>query len=96
MKTTLKITKGINIIAVLFLLLGPYGIAITGALQILASILYLIVHPKNKMIYLYFSLVGLFFFLWDGNFTWLFSIPIFLIFFLTYIIHFQNKKTIKE
>jgi hypothetical protein len=96
MKTVLKITKGINIVAVLFLLLGPYGIAITGALQVLAAILYLIMSPKNKLIYIYFGLVAMFFIFWQGDFNWLFSIPVFLIFFLTYIIHFQNKKIIKE
>lgn len=91
MKTVLKITKGINIVAVLFLLLGPYGIAITGALQVLSAILYLIIFPKNKMIYIYFGLVAVFFIFWQGDFNWLFSIPFFLIPFLTYIIHFQKN-----
>lgn len=91
MKTAFKIVKIINIIALLFLLFGVYGIAITGALQVLAATLYLTLFPKNKLIYVYFGLVGLFFLLWDGDdFDWLFVIPIFLIFFLSNIIHFQK------
>lgn len=82
MKTLLTISKGINIIALLFLLLGPYGIAITGALQLFSALLYLIVSYKNKLIYMYFGLVIVFFIFWEkGSFDWLFSIPIFLIFF---------------
>lgn len=91
MKTQLKITKIINIIALLFLLLGGYGIAITGGLQVLAGMLFLIAFPKNKLIYIYFGLVTLFFIIWNGDFKWLFTIPIFLIGFLTYIIYSQNK-----
>lgn len=90
MKTILKLSKFVNIIALVFLLLGPYGIAITGALQLLAAVIYLTVYYYNRLIYVYFGLVIIFFIFWEGNFDWLFSIPIFLIFFLTYIIHFQK------
>ena len=93
MRTTFKISKIINIIAILFLLFGAYGIAMTGALQILAAIIFLIAFPKNKLIYIYFGLVIIFFIFWNGNFSWWFSIPIFLIAFLTYIIHFQKNKS---
>ena len=65
MKSTLKISKIINILALLFLLFGPYGIAITGFLQVLAAILFLIAFPKNKLTYIYFMVVGLFFSFWN-------------------------------
>ncbi|GGD32212.1 hypothetical protein [Flavobacterium orientale] len=92
MKIAFKIVKIINIIALLFLLLGGYGLAVTGALQVFAATIYLLIFPKNKLIYIYFGLVGLFFLLWDGNdFDYLLAIPIFLIFFLSFIIHFQKK-----
>lgn len=92
MRTTIKLAKIINIIALLFSLLGGFGLAITGALQVLAAFIYLLTFPKNKLIYIYYTLVIIFFIFWDRSFGWLFSIPIFLIIFLTYIIHFQNRK----
>ena len=95
MKTTFKIVKIINITALLFLLLGGYGLAITGALQVLAATLYLLLNPKSKLIYIYFVLVGMFFLLGNGrDFNWLFALPIFLIFYLSYIIHFHKKITL--
>jgi len=91
-KTIFKIVQIINIIALLFLLLGLYGIAVTGALQVLAASLFLVLFPKNKLIYIYFGLVALFFLLWtDKEFNWLFLIPIFLIFYLTFIIYNQKR-----
>lgn len=92
MKITFKIMEIINICALTFLLAGAYGIAITGALQVLAAFLFLILFPKNKFIYIYFSLVIFFFLIWDGEFTWLFLLPVALIFFLTFIIYNQKKK----
>ena len=92
METSLKYIKLINIIALLFLLFGGYGLPITGLLQVLAATIFLINFPTNKLIYAYFSLVLLFFCIWDGDFTWFFLIPIFLIFFLSYIIHIHNRK----
>ncbi|MNX59880.1 hypothetical protein D3C86_907690 [compost metagenome] len=92
MKITFKIVEIINICALTFLLAGAYGIAITGALQVLAAFLFLVLFPKNKFIYIYFSLVFFFFLIWDGEFTWLFLLPISLIFFLTFIIYNQKKK----
>ena len=68
------------------------GIAITGGLQVLASLIYLIVFPKDKLIYSYLIVVGIFFLVWDHQFNWLFSIPILLMIFLTYIIHFQKTQ----
>lgn len=94
MKTLLKISKTINVIALLFLFLGPYGIAITGALQLLAAVIHFFVFFHNRLIHVYFGLVVVFFIFWDGNFGWFFLIPIFLIFFLSYIIHFQKIKAI--
>ncbi|UUF14971.1 MULTISPECIES: hypothetical protein [Flavobacterium] len=92
MKTTFKVLEIINIAALMFLLLGGYGIAITGGLQVLAAILFLILFPRNRLIYVYFGLVILFFLIWNGEFTWLFLLPISLIFFLTFIIYNQKKK----
>lgn len=87
-----KIIKTINIIALLFMLLGGYGLAITGFLQVFAAILFLITFPKNKLIYIYFAIVILFFLIWDGHsMNWLFVIPIALIIFLTYIIYNQKE-----
>ncbi|MDR7209086.1 hypothetical protein [Flavobacterium piscis] len=93
MKTTFKIMEIVNIAALLFLLAGAYGIAVTGILQILAALLFLILFPKNKWIYLYFGLVICFFLIWAGELlNWLFLLPISLIFFLTFIIYNQKKK----
>lgn len=94
MKLSIKHIKVINIIALLFLLFGGYGIAFTGLFQVLAAILFLLHSPKNKLIYIYFGLVFFFFIFWDGKFSWFFLIPVFLIFFLTYIIHIRNRKPI--
>lgn len=94
MKIPFKITKILNIIALFPLLLGAYGLALTGFLQVIAALLFLLEFPKNKLIYIYFALVIMFFIIWDRNsMDWLFTIPIFLIFFLTYIIHFQKNKS---
>jgi K+ transporter len=94
MKIIFKIIKIINIIALVFLLAGAYGIAITGALQVLAGILFLIIFPKNSFIYIYFILVATFFLIWDGHtLDWLFLLPIALVFFLTFIIYNQKKKS---
>jgi hypothetical protein len=91
MKTLFKITKIINIIALLFLLLGPYGLPATGFLQVIAAISFVIQFPKNKLIYIYFALVLTFFLVWDQHsMDWLFALPISLIFFLTYIIYKQK------
>jgi hypothetical protein len=93
MKTTFKAIEIINIVALMFLLLGGYGLAITGALQVLASILFVLIFPKNKWIYIYFGLVILFFLVWDRHtMDWLFLLPISLIFFLTFIIYNQKQK----
>ena len=87
-----KIIKITNIIALAFLLLGGYGLAVTGILQVIAALFFLITFPKNKLIYTYFSIVILFFIIWDRHtMDWLFVIPIGLIFFLTYIIYNQKK-----
>lgn len=92
MKTLFVISKALNIVALLFLLLGPYGLAITGALQVLAATLYFAVFPKSRLIYIYFGLVFLFFLIWDREaFSWMFSIPFFLIVYLSYIIHFTKN-----
>jgi hypothetical protein len=93
MEIPLKIIRIINGIALLFLIFGAYGLAITGAIQVFAALLFFIIFPKNKLIYIYFALVIIFFLIWDrSSMGWLFSIPIFLLFFLTYIIHFQKIK----
>lgn len=94
MKLSIKHIKVINIIALLFLFFGGYGLPLTGIFQVLAAILFILHSPKNKLIYIYFGLVFFFFIFWEGNFNWLFSIPLFLIFFLTYIIHIHNRKPI--
>ena len=94
MRVPFIIIKILNIIALLPLFLGVYGLALTGLLQVIAAILFLLEFPKNKLIYIYFTLVIVFFIIWDRNsMDWLFTIPIFLIFFLTYIIHFQKNKS---
>ena len=91
MKTIFKITELLNIIGLMFLLFGPYGIAITGGLQVLAGALFIVQFPRNKLIYIYFLLVILFFTSWGHDFTWLFALPIFLIFFLTFILYKQKR-----
>ena len=91
MEFSLKHIKLINITALLFLLFGGYGIAFTGIFQVIAAFLFLLHNPKSKLIYIYFTLVIIFFTSWDGGFGWFFLIPLFLIFFLTYIIHFYKR-----
>ena len=94
MKPTLKLIKVINIIALVFLLSGMYGLAVTGILQVTAALLFLLLFPKNKLIYCYFGLVIIFFLIWDREVIgWLFAIPLFLIGFLTYIIYTQKKQS---
>jgi hypothetical protein len=93
MKTTFKIVEIINIAALMFLLFGAYGLALTGALQVLAAILFVLIFPKNKLIYIYFGLVITFFLIWNKqNFDWILLFPVALIFFLTYIIYNQKAK----
>jgi hypothetical protein len=93
MKVPFKIVELINIVALLFLLIGGYGLPFTGGLQVLAAVLFLTIFPKNKLIYIYFGLVIFFFLLWDRHsFGWLFLLPIALLFFLTYIIYNQKTK----
>lgn len=93
MKTIFKIIEIINIVALMFLIFWVYGLPITGALQVLAAILFVLIFPKNKLIYVYFGLVILFFLIWDRqSMDWLFALPIALIFFLTFIIYNQKKK----
>lgn len=88
-----KITKIINLIGIGFLIFAWYGLPVTGVLQVFASILFVFQFPKNKLIYFYFGLVITFFCIWDRNsFDWLFSLPIFLIGFLTYVIYTQKNE----
>ena len=96
MRTTIKLARIINIVALLFLLLGGYGLAITGGLKIIAGFIYLLIFPKSKLIYTYFTLVASFFIFWDRNHSndSFLILPILLILFLTYIIHLHERKTI--
>ncbi len=91
-----KIVQIINLLGLIFLLGGAYGIFFTGIFQIIAALSFWILFPKNKFIYIYFAIVILFFILWDGTFNLLFSIPIFLTFFLTFIIYHQKRNIKKE
>lgn len=90
MELSFKVVKGINIVALLFISFGAYGLAILGALQVCAAIFYLLLFPKDKLIHLYFILVGVFFLVWDGKLGWIFILPFGLALLLTYIIHFQK------
>ncbi|WP_047545245.1 hypothetical protein [Psychroserpens sp. Hel_I_66] len=88
MKNLLQISKVTNIIALLFLIWLGYGLMFTGALQVLAAVLFVIAFPREKLIYLYFAIVGLFFLIWQGNpFGWQFAIIVGLMILLTYTIH---------
>ncbi|WP_460218231.1 hypothetical protein [Psychroserpens sp. MEBiC05023] len=92
MKTVFKISRVLNVLALVCLIGGPWGIILTGFLQVLAAIVFLIVFPKNLLIYIYFAVVGLFFLVWNQKLdTWLFAIPLSLIFYLTYIIHYSKS-----
>lgn len=92
MKTAFKIAEIINVIALMFLLLGFYGLPVTGFLQVLAALIFICAFPKNQLIYVYFALVVFFFLIWDGHtLGWIFALPIFLIVFLTVIIYKQKK-----
>lgn len=98
MRTSFQIAKIINIVALICLIAGPYGSMFTGFLQIVAAIFFLITFPKDKWIYSYFTLTALFFITAkiaiDTFNGWVIVTPIFLIFYLSYIIHF--KKTNHE
>ena len=97
MKNTFKILKIINLVALAFILVLGYGWPITGGLQVLAAIMFAIVFPKNKLIYVYFFSVILFFLVWGEICDWdttnaLFLIfPLILVIFLTYIIYNQKQ-----
>lgn len=92
MRIIFKISRIINIIGLLFLIFGPYGIAVTGLLQFIAAIFFLIAFPRNHHIYIYFIMVGLFFMFWNNNvFHWQLLIPLGLLVYLSYLIHFQKK-----
>ncbi|MFD2915976.1 hypothetical protein [Psychroserpens luteus] len=88
MKTVLKISKVINILALCCLIGLAYGLVLTGILQVLAAILFFIAFPKEKLIYIYFAFVAFFFLVWEGNpFGWQFIFPLGLMILLTYTIH---------
>lgn len=91
----LRISKIINVLALCFLVGGAYGLAFTGLLQILAGLFFMFTIPKHHLIYLYFFIVAVFFCIWRGDiFGWQCVIPIGLMFFLTYIIHFESRRNI--
>lgn len=93
MKTVIKISKVVNIIALLFLAFGFYGLPFTGLFQVIAAILLFIARPKEKLLWIYFGSVVTFFFIWDNNiihWQWIFAIPLCLLLLLTYIIHFKK------
>ncbi|MBO6606183.1 hypothetical protein [Psychroserpens sp.] len=95
MKTVIKISKVVNIIALLFLLLGLYGLPMTGLLQVIAAILIFAARPKEKLLWVYFGTVLAFFCIWDYKiiqWQWLYIIPPSLIILLTYVIHFKKFK----
>ncbi|WP_044399807.1 hypothetical protein [Lacinutrix sp. Hel_I_90] len=90
MKKAFKILKIVNIIALVFLLLGPYGLPVTGGLQIICGLFFTFLFPRNKLIYIYLGLVLFFFLAWTREINWFLMLPISLIFFLTYIIYSQK------
>ncbi len=95
MKTVLKISKVVNIIALLFLFLGIYGLPFTGFLQVIAAILIFAVRPKERLLWVYFGIVIAFFCTWDYKiiqWQWIYIVPPSLILLLTYIIHFKKFK----
>lgn len=97
MKTSLKIIEIINVAALLCVFASLYGLVFTGFLQVVAALIFIITFPRNKFIYVYFGLVIFFFSLWNGSLKDpLFVIPIFLIFYLTFIIYYQKWKLKKE
>ncbi|WP_204346348.1 hypothetical protein [Psychroserpens algicola] len=88
MKTVFQLSKVINILALCCLAGLAYGLIFTGILQVIAAILFVIAFPKDKLIYIYFAIVGFFFLVWQGNiFGWQFIFPLGLMIFLTYTIH---------
>ncbi len=94
MKITYQLSKILNVIALFCLLGGPYGLAFTGIIQIVAAFFFLIAFPKSKLIYGYFTITSLFFILIKNNvyefFSFILIVPIALIFFLSYIIHLKK------
>ncbi|WP_299336018.1 hypothetical protein [uncultured Psychroserpens sp.] len=92
MKTVFNIVKVINIIALCFIIFGLYGLIIIGILQTIAALLFLVLFPKDKPIYIYFSISILFFVFWNHtSLDWLMLVPIFLVGYLTYIIHTKKS-----
>lgn len=92
MTISFQISKVLNIIALICVLGGPYGLPFTGLLQVIAGMFYLYSFPKNKWIYTYFVITIMFLTLLKMGlftvFSWLFIIPpLLLIIFLSYIIH---------
>ena len=58
MKTVHHTAKTLNVIILCFIIFGGYGLTRRGLLQVLASMLFLIVYTKDKLIYVYFILVA--------------------------------------
>ncbi len=94
MKKSHKSYKILNILALFCLLGGPWGLPFTGLLQIIAAIFFLISFPKDKWIYAYFLITASYLIIikiyinfFDLRF---FIIPIFLVFYLTYVLHFKK------
>ena len=78
MKTVLKISKILNIIAIFCILGLAYGLIFTGILQVIAALLFVIAVPREKLTYIYFIFVILFMAIWRGNiFGYQFLIPLF-------------------
>jgi hypothetical protein len=86
-------SKTLNVIVLCFIIFGGYGLTRRGLLQVLAFMLFLIVFPKDKLIYVNFILVATFFLLWNRNIMdlkWILITPAYLLIHLSDLI--QSKK----
>mgnify|MGYP006346396659 CR=1 FL=1 len=74
-----------------YLMTALVSTMITGAIQVIVAILYLIFSPRSKSIWIYFFGLFLFVFLVFINLSdHSFWLPVLLLFYLTYIIHFKK------
>ena len=73
----------------------------TGVAQVVIALILFALNPKDKRLYVYFSITILFFIVWLGfniNHDWIFTLPPVLALFLTYIListHISRKSKLQ-
>ena len=68
--------------------------AVTGGLQVIVALALWCINPENFQLYIYFAITALFFsFVWFEIINWyVYSIPVGLAVYLTYILYIESNK----